>query len=71
MTGKIKTINIKIEQNKDQYNLDKKNCWDSALSTEMLANLNFYQVKMFYQKKDDQKKQQQSKGLNIHYQILS
>ena len=41
ISEKIKTIDIKIEQNKAQYNLDRQTAKMSALSSEMLANMPF------------------------------
>ena len=47
----VKTINNKIEQNKAQYNLDRKTTKVSALSSETLSNYEFWLGSMFYQKK--------------------
>ena len=41
ISGKIKAINIKIEQNNAQYDLDRQTAKISALYQEMLVNMNF------------------------------
>ena len=49
---KIKIINNKIEQNKAQFNSDKKLSKVSALSSGNVGKSGFYQEKIFYPKKD-------------------
>ena len=46
---KIKAIDNKIEQYKDQFNLDRQTAKISALSSG-LVNMNLWLAKMFYQK---------------------
>ena len=41
VSEEVKTINNKIEQNKAQYNLDRKTSKVSALSSETLSNYEF------------------------------
>ena len=40
VSGKIKTIDNKIEQNKAQYDLDRQTTKTLALKHEMLINMN-------------------------------
>ena len=54
ITEKIKRIDNKIEQNKAQYNLDRKTAKISAFHHEMLLNTNFKLAKSFYRKKSQQ-----------------
>ena len=44
---KIKTIDKKIKQNKDQYDLDRQTAKISALSSGNVVNMNFRLVEMF------------------------
>ena len=47
ITDKIKTIDIKIEQSKAQYNFDGQTAKIRFYHQEMLVNMNFWLVKMF------------------------
>ena len=51
VSQKIKTLDNKIEQNRAQYDLVRQTANICPCHQEMLVNINFYQVKMFYQKK--------------------
>ena len=48
---KIKTIDKKIKQNKDQCDLDSQTAKISALLSGNVVNMNFRPVEMFYQQK--------------------
>ena len=64
VSDKIKTSNKKIEQNKAQYNLDRKVLKFWFYHQEMLINMNFSLAKMFYQRNTCQKKLLQSRFEN-------
>ena len=42
ISGKVKTMVNKIEQNKAQYNLDRQNAKISALSSENVSKYGFF-----------------------------
>ena len=42
ISGKVKTMVNKIEQNKAQYNLDRQNAKISALSSENVSKYEFF-----------------------------
>ena len=48
---KIKTFDNKIEQNQAQYDLDRQTLRFLLYHQEALVNINFRQIKKFYQKK--------------------
>ena len=48
---KIKTIDKKIKQNKDQYDLDRQTPKISGLSSGNVVNMHFRLAEMFYQQK--------------------
>ena len=60
ISEKIQAINKKTEQNKAQYNLDKRTAKISALSSGNANKYEFLAAKMFHKKK-----QIQSKVFNI------
>ena len=47
----VRTINKKIEQNKDPYDLDNKKLRFWLFHQEILANINFCLANMFYRKR--------------------
>ena len=65
VSEEVKTISNKIEQNKAQYNLDRKTSKVSALSSETLSNYEFLTGKYVLPEKGLLQNLQQWKDLNI------
>ena len=53
VTGKIKTTNNKIEQNKSQYDLDRQTATTSALSSGSVSKYEFVTSKVVLLEKKD------------------
>ena len=53
VTGKIKTTDNKIEQNKSQYDLDRQTATTSALSSESVSKYEFVTSKVVLLEKKD------------------
>ena len=53
VTGKIKTTDNKIEQNKSQYDLDRKTATTSALSSGSVSKYEFVTSKVVLLEKKD------------------
>ena len=67
VSEKIKTVDGKIEIKKLNTIETDKLLKFQAYHQEMLVNMNFWQVKKFYQRKYNYKKPLQSKNLNTRH----